>query len=65
MASLADAADEVIVIAECRLLQPDALPGEIEAYGKPVIQIGCVYEDPEHEKDGAAEVLISARSGST
>ena len=60
VASLADAADEVVVIAECRLLQPDALPGEIEAYGKPVIQIDCVYEEPEHEKDGAAEVLISA-----
>ena len=63
VASLADAADEVVVIAECRLLQPDALPGELEAYGKPVIQIDCVYEDPEHEKAGAAEVLISALPG--
>lgn len=63
VASLADAADEICAIAECRLLQPDALPGDLEAYGKPVIQIDCVYEEPEHEKDGAAEALISALPG--
>ena len=63
VASLADAADEVVVIAQCRLLQPEALPGEIEAYGKPVIQIDCVYEEPESVADGAAEVLISALPG--
>ena len=60
VASLADAADEVIVIAECRVLQPDALPGEIEAYGQSVIQIDCVYEEPEYADAGAAEVLITA-----
>lgn len=60
VASLADAADEICAIAECRLLQPDALPGEIEAYGKPVIQIDCVYEEPESVADGAAEALVTA-----
>lgn len=60
VASLANEADEVVVIAQCRLLQPNALPGEIEAYGKPVIQIDCVYEEPESVADGAAEALIIA-----
>lgn len=63
VASLADATDEICAIAECRLLQPDALPGDLEAYGKSVIQIDCVYENPEHEKNGAAEALISALPG--
>ena len=63
VASLADDLDETVAIAECRLLQPCALPGEIEAYGKPVIQIDCVYEEPESVADGAAEALISALPG--
>lgn len=57
---VASLADEVVVIAQCRLLQPDALPGGIEAYGKPVIQIDCVYEEPDYADAGAAEALISA-----
>lgn len=60
VASIADGADDAVAIAECRFLQPDAMPGEIEAYGKPVIQIDCVYEEPESVADGAAEALITA-----
>lgn len=63
VAFISDASGATRANAECRILQPDGLPGALEAYGKPVIQIDCVYEDPEHEKNGAAEVLITALPG--